>query len=100
MDNLALVIGNKTYSSWSLRPWLVLRYFEIPFEEMRVPLYREGSKEALRRLSPPGLVPALIYGQVTIWDSLAICEYLQELFPALAMWPRRWWFVDCGHMLS
>ena len=88
MDDLVLVIGNKNYSSWSLRPWLVMRHFDIPFEEVRIPLYREGSREALAKLSPSGLVPALKNSGVTVWDSLAICEYLQELYPSLALWPK------------
>lgn len=87
MDHLTLIIGNKNYSSWSLRPWLLLRRFDIPFEEVRIPLYRAESPEALRTLSPSWLVPALIHDDLKIWDSLAICEYIQELFPALAMWP-------------
>lgn len=88
MNKLTLVIGNKNYSSWSLRPWLLLKQFNVPFEEIRIPLYRPGSEEALADLSPSGLVPALINGSTTVWDSLAICEYIQELYPASAMWPR------------
>jgi glutathione S-transferase len=88
MNKLTLAIGNKNYSSWSLRPWLLLKHFAIPFKEIRIPLYEAGSKEALHALSPSGLVPALIHGEVKVWDSLAICEYVQELFPAMAMWPR------------
>ncbi len=88
MEKLTLVIGNKNYSSWSLRPWLLLKQYVILFEEIRIPLYQADSKEALARYSPSGLVPALIHGDITVWDSLAICEYAQELFPSLAMWPR------------
>ena len=87
MRKLTLVIGNKNYSSWSLRPWLLLKHFDIPFEEIRVPLYRADSQEVLKTLSPSGLVPALVHGEIKVWDSLAISEYIQELFPALAMWP-------------
>ena len=87
MNNLTLIIGNKNYSSWSLRPWLLLKHFDIPFEEVRIPLYSAESQDALRTLSPSGLVPTLIHGDLKIWDSLAICEYIQELFPSLAMWP-------------
>ena len=88
MQKLTLVIGNKNYSSWSLRPWLLLKQFEIPFDEIRIPLYRADSTQALQKYSPSGLVPALIHGDITVWDSLAICEYVQELHPSLAMWPR------------
>ncbi|HEY9345582.1 MAG TPA: glutathione S-transferase family protein [Inquilinus sp.] len=85
---MRLVIGNKRYSSWSLRPWLALAHHEIPFEEILIPLYRDGSKEAILRHSPSGKVPTLIDGGTTVWDSLAILEYLAERFPDLALWPR------------
>lgn len=87
MNDLTLVIGNKNYSSWSLRPWLVMKYFDIPFEEIRIPLYQENSKVALEQYSPSGMVPVLIHGNTTVWDSLSICEYLQELYPSLPLWP-------------
>lgn len=87
MDKLTLVIGNKNYSSWSLRPWLLLKQFAIPFEEVRISLYQADSTAQLNRYSPSGLVPALHHGELTVWDSLAICEYVQELFPTQAMWP-------------
>jgi glutathione S-transferase len=88
MDELTLVIGNKNYSSWSLRPWLVLRHFNIPFEEVRIPLYRKDTADSLSRWSPTGLVPILKHGDLTIWDSLAICEYVQDLHPDMPMWPK------------
>jgi glutathione S-transferase len=88
MSKFTLVIGNKNYSSWSLRPWLLLKYFGIPFKEIRIPLYREDTKPTITKYSPSGLVPALIHDDLTVWDSLAICEYAQELFPSLVMWPR------------
>lgn len=87
MEKLTLVIGNQNYSSWSLRPWLLLKQFAIPFEEIRIPLYQTGSKEALATYSPSGLVPVLKHADFTVWDSLAICEYVQDLFPSRAMWP-------------
>jgi len=87
MDRLTLVIGNKNYSSWSLRPWLVLRHSGIPFEEVRIPLYRPDSAAPLARWSPSGLVPVLHDGAVKVWDSLAICEYLNERFPEQGLWP-------------
>ncbi|MGL4965383.1 MAG: glutathione S-transferase family protein [Inquilinus sp.] len=85
---MRLVIGNKRYSSWSLRPWLALAHHQIPFEEILIPLYRDGSKEAILHHSPSGKVPTLIDGGTTVWDSLAILEYLAERFPDLALWPR------------
>jgi len=87
MNKLTLVIANKNYSSWSLRPWLLLKHFGVPFEEIRIPLYREDTKEALNAVSPSGLLPVLIHGDVKVWDSLAICEYVHELFPSSGMWP-------------
>jgi glutathione S-transferase len=82
-----LVVGNKNYSSWSLRPWLLLRKAGIAFEEHRVPLYLPQSKAELLRFSPAGKVPALIDGELTVWDSLAICEYLAEKHAGLRLWP-------------
>jgi glutathione S-transferase len=84
---LTLAIGNKNYSSWSLRPWLLLRQAGIPFEEVYIPLYRPDSDAALAKWSPSGKVPALHDGDVRVWDSLAICEYLGERFPDKALWP-------------
>ena len=87
MSQLELVIGNKNYSSWSLRPWLVLRHFRIPFQECRIPLYQEQSKAALLEHSPSGRVPVLHDGSTTVWDSLAIIEYLAEKYPDRGIWP-------------
>lgn len=87
MSKLKLAIGNKNYSSWSLRPWLLLRQMGIPFEEIYIPLYMEQSTSALAKWSPSGLVPVLHDGELAVWDSLAICEYLNERFPALRLWP-------------
>ena len=77
-----LVIANKNYSSWSLRPWLALRMAGLDFEEIRIALYQDGSREQILRHSPAGQVPVLRDGDVTVWDSLAICEYVAELAPA------------------
>lgn len=85
---LTLVIGNKSYSSWSMRPWMLLEAFEIPFAEIVVPLYVDGSKDQILKYTPSGKVPALIDGDVTVWDSLSICEYVAEKFPDRAIWPR------------
>jgi len=87
MDQLELVIGNKAYSSWSLRPWLALKHAGAEFIETREVLYVPGYKERLLRHAPSGKVPVLKYGVHTVWDSLAICEYVAELFPAAALWP-------------
>ena len=86
--SLTLVIGNKAYSSWSLRPWLLLAQAGVDFEEVRIPLYRDDSPAALARWSPSGKVPVLIDGAMTIWESLAIVEYLAERFPDRGGWPR------------
>ena len=87
---MKLVVGNKNYSSWSLRPWLAMKVAGIAFEEERIPLYGPGSKEKLLAYSPAGKVPCLVVdqkrdGALAIWDSLAICEYLAEKHPGL--WP-------------
>jgi len=88
MDALTLVIGNKNYSSWSLRPWLVLKQAGIPFTEHRIALYHSSDwREQVLEHSPSGLVPALKHGAIKIWDSLAICEYLAERFPEKQLWP-------------
>jgi len=87
MPNLVLVIGNKAYSSWSLRPWLLMRQAGIAFDEVRVSLYAEGAKQTILQHSPAGKVPVLKDGGLTIWDSLAICEYLAERHPQKQLWP-------------
>jgi glutathione S-transferase len=81
---MKLVIGNKNYSSWSLRPWLVLTHFGIPFEEHKVSFNAPDFKA---QAGPAGKVPVLIDGDLTIWDSLAIVEYLAEKFPTKRLWP-------------
>ena len=86
---LKLVIGNKNYSSWSMRPWLALRASNIPFEEIFIPLYTgQADKDRLLSFSRSGKVPALIDDDLTIWDSLAIIEYLAERFPEAKLWPQ------------
>jgi glutathione S-transferase len=79
-----LVIGNKNYSSWSLRPWIAMKVLDIPFQELRIPLYGQGASEEIRRYSPTGKVPCLVAGATRVWDSLAILEYLAEAHP---LWP-------------
>jgi glutathione S-transferase len=87
MDNLTLVIGNKNYSSWSLRPWLLLKQAGIPFVERYIPIRSASWHAQIRDFSPSGKVPALVHGAVRVWDSLAICEYLAERFPEKQLWP-------------
>ena len=84
---LTLYFGNKNYSSWSLRPWLALRQLDIPFREARIPLYQPDSASRLLAVSPSGKVPALKDGELVVWDSLAIGEYLAERFPEHGLWP-------------
>lgn len=84
---MKLLIANKGYSSWSQRAWLVLRHFGIPFEETLQPLYADGWKENVLKQSPSGKVPCLIDGEITVWESLAIIEYIAEQFPDKAIWP-------------
>ena len=87
MPNPVLVVGNKAYSSWSLRPWLLMRQAGIAFDEIRVSLYQEGAKQKILQYSASGRVPVLRHGNLTIWDSLAICEYLAEQYPEKQLWP-------------
>jgi len=82
---LTLVIGNKNYSSWSMRAWLLLRWLEVDFEEIVIPLYRPGSRAAVLPYSPTGLLPALVDGELHIWDSFAIILHLADRFPHV--WP-------------
>jgi glutathione S-transferase len=85
---LTLVIGNKNYSSWSMRPWLALRASSIAFEEVFIPLYTgDADKQRILAFTHSGKVPALIDGDVTVWDSLSIIEYLAERFPEKQLWP-------------
>jgi glutathione S-transferase len=85
---LTLVIGNKNYSSWSMRPWLALAHHKIPFEEILIPLYEPGSREKILAHSPAGKVPVLVDGEARVWESLAILEHLAERFPQAALWPK------------
>ena len=85
---LKIVVGNKKYSSWSLRGWLALRLANVPYEEIVVPLDMPDTAQQIRKYSPSGRVPALIDGEITVWDSLAIAEYLHEKCPDKRLWPR------------
>lgn len=87
MTQRTLVIGNKNYSSWSLRPWLAMQVLEIPFEEVLIPLNLPDTKEKIRAYSLAGKVPVLIEDDLTVWESLAIMERLYETFPERGVWP-------------
>jgi glutathione S-transferase len=82
-----LVIGNKNYSSGSFRPWIAMKTARIAFEELVIPLYRDGSSERIRAYSPAGKVPILLDGNVRVWESIAILEYLSERHPDARLWP-------------
>jgi glutathione S-transferase len=87
---LTLVIGNKNYSSWSMRPWLALRASNIAFEEVFIPLYTDNpaDKQHILSFTRSGKVPVLIDGDITVWDSLSIIEYVAERFPGAKLWPQ------------
>jgi glutathione S-transferase len=87
MNRPLLVIGNKNYSSWSLRPWLLLQHFGVDFDEVRLALDTPGFAAEVARYSPTGKVPALQDGALQLWDSLAICEYVNERWLAGCGWP-------------
>jgi glutathione S-transferase len=87
MSSLTLVIGNKNYSSWSLRAWLALEQTGAPYRELVIPLGQPDTAARILAHSPTGRVPALVHDGVTVWDSLAIGEHLAEAFPAAHLWP-------------
>ncbi|MEO1150717.1 MAG: glutathione S-transferase family protein [Pseudomonadota bacterium] len=87
MSDIILYIGNKNLSSWSLRPWLLMRQAGIEFEERLVRLDVAEERASLGEISPSAQVPALVHAGQTIWDSMAIAEYLNEQFPAAQLWP-------------
>ncbi len=102
---MKLVIGDKGLSSWSLRPWIVLKQFGIPFEEINIRLDQPETKKEIAKYSPSGKVPVLIDGDLTVWDSLAICEYLHEKLPDRRILPedekeRAWARCLCAEMHS
>ncbi len=84
---MKLVIGNKNYSSWSLRPWLAMKMAGVAFEEVRIALDQPDTKARILRYSPTGKVPCLVDGKLTVWDSLAICEYVNETHASGRLWP-------------
>jgi glutathione S-transferase len=83
--NPTLAIANKTYSSWSFRPWILMRHFGIAFDEIVLP--QENTRAEMLRFSPAGKCPSLHDGAIVVWDSLAIIEYAAELHPQLPVWP-------------
>jgi glutathione S-transferase len=87
MSDLTLYIGNKNYSSWSLRPWIAMRVFNIPFREVLIPFDFGSGNPDIKAVSVSGRVPLLTDGGVKIWETVAILEYLAELFPEKAIWP-------------
>jgi len=87
MAEMTLIVGNRNYSSWSLRAWLAMRAADLDFEEVMIPLDQPDTAARIAEYSPAGLVPILRHGANTIWDSLAICEYAAELAPQARLWP-------------
>ena len=87
MIEIMLVIGNKAYSSWSLRGWLGLKATGVAFDEVVIPLDQPETKARIAEYSPSGKVPTLIHNDTVIWESLAILEYLAEQFPKAGLWP-------------
>ena len=85
---LKLVIANKAYSSWSLRPWILLAHFKIPFEEIVVPLDLPDTRKRILKHAPTAKCPSLHDGLISVWESLAIVEYVAEKYPDRAIWPK------------
>lgn len=86
-SRMVLVIGNKNYSSWSMRAWVTMKAFGIPFEEIRIHLDQPDTTAKISEYSAAGKVPVLIANDITVWDSIAICEFLAEQFSILNLWP-------------
>ena len=86
--SLKLIIGNKNYSSWSLRAWLFLKQSGVEFEEIKLALFTEQWQKEIQRYTPAGKVPVLLDGDIAVWDSLAIMEYVRENFEGTVGWPR------------
>ena len=87
MTDITLYIGNKNYSSWSLRPWLAMKQAGLSFREVLVPLNQADTQKQIKAFSGSGKVPLLEHGAVKVWESLAICEYVAELSPQAHLWP-------------
>ena len=86
--SLTLIIANKNYSSWSLRPWLAMKQAGLAFDEVRILLNRPDTKAQILRYTPSGRVPCLVDGALAVWDSMAICEYVNEQYADGSLWPR------------
>jgi len=85
---LKLILANKAYSSWSLRPWILLAHFKIPFEEAVIPMDEPETRANMLKHAPSGKCPSLHDGKTAVWESLAIIEYVAETHPEKAIWPR------------
>ncbi len=85
---LKLVVANKAYSSWSLRPWILMVHFHIPFEEVVIPMDQPETRAQMLKHAPTGKCPSLHDGKIAVWESLAIIEYIAESYPDKAIWPR------------
>ena len=85
---IKLFIANTAYSSWSLRPWILLATFGIPFEEVLIPMYRPDSKKKMLKYAPTGKVPSLQDGDVSAYESISVIEYIAEKYPKKAIWPK------------
>jgi glutathione S-transferase len=88
MTKLTLYVGNKNYSSWSLRPWLALEACGIPFDDVLIPFDFPAGNPKFKEISPTGRVPVLHHEELRVWESLAIIEYAAELFPDAGLWPK------------
>ncbi|MGB3878730.1 MAG: glutathione S-transferase family protein [Shinella zoogloeoides] len=87
MTDLVLYVGNKNYSSWSFRPWIAMAAADVPFTDRVIPFDFAAGNPEIRKVSPTGRVPLLQHGDVKVWESLAIIEYVAELFPDAGIWP-------------
>jgi len=88
MSDLTLYVGNKNYSSWSFRPWIAMEAVGVPFKDVVIPFDFAAGNPEFRKISPTGRVPVLHHGDVRVWESLAIIEYVAELFPEAGIWPK------------
>ena len=85
---LKLILANKAYSSWSLRPWILLAQLKIPFEEVVIPMDQPETRATMLKYAPTGKCPSLHDGKIAVWESLAIIEYIAEAYPEKAVWPK------------